>query len=103
MSSREKLQAALEDILGSRNVYFAPPESVKMRYPCFVYNYQRLYTRRADNKAYIKVPHYQVTYISKDPDSGMTDTMLDRFEMCSHERSYMSDSLSHDVYDLYFL
>ena len=32
MASRLKLQTMLEEILGSRNVYFNPPESVKMKY-----------------------------------------------------------------------
>lgn len=102
MRSRESLQARLEQILGSRNVYFAPPETVKIKYPCFVYNYQRFSTRKADDKTYTAYPHYEVTYISKDPDSGMINRMLDEFEMCSHTASFMSDNLNHDRFDLYF-
>lgn len=102
MNSREKLQAVLEELLGSRNVYFAPPESVKIQYPCFIYNYERPHTQFADNKVYINIPHFNIKYISKNPDSGMTARMLDRFEMCSHDDSYMSDSLNHDIFNLYF-
>ena len=101
-TSREALQLKLEDILGSRNVYFAPPESVKLKYPCFVYGYQRFFGRHADDKTYISVPHYEVTYISKDPDSGMIDRMLDEFEMITHTTSFMSDNLAHDRFDLYY-
>lgn len=102
MRNRNELYSRLVAILGSSNVYFAPPESVKIKYPCFIYHYNRLYTRRADDKAYMRVPHYEVTYISKDPDSGIIDRMLDEFEMCSHERSYMSEGLAHDIFDLYY-
>ena len=37
MANRLDLQALLEDLLGSRNVYYQPPESVKMNYPAIVY------------------------------------------------------------------
>ena len=99
--TREALQARLETILGSRNVYFMPPKNVAIKYPCFIYTRQRSFTRAANDKAYIRAKNFQITYISKDPDSGIIDTMLDNFEMCVHERSFTSDSLYHDVFDLY--
>lgn len=34
MNRRYELQAVLEGILGSGNVYFQPPENLKMRYDC---------------------------------------------------------------------
>ena len=37
MANRLDLQALLEDLLGSRNVYYQPPESDKMNYPAIVY------------------------------------------------------------------
>lgn len=102
MSSRLRMQTKLEAILGSRNVYFAPPESVKIKYPCFVYGYSRFSKRNANDKAYTVTPHYDVTYISKNPDSGMIDTMLESFSMCSHIDSYMADNLNHDKFDVYY-
>lgn len=102
MRSRQMMQTKLETLLGSRNVYFAPPESVKMKYPCFVYNYSRFSTRRANDKAYTVIPHYDVTYISKNPDSGMIERMLEAYEMCSHIDSYMTENLNHDKFDVYY-
>ena len=37
MASRLELQDTLETILESRNVYFNPPESIKMNYPAIIY------------------------------------------------------------------
>ena len=37
MKTRYELHEFLCEILGSRNVYFQPPESVKMKYPAIVY------------------------------------------------------------------
>ena len=37
MDRRLKLQTLLESIKGVSKVYFQPPETVKMSYPCIVY------------------------------------------------------------------
>ena len=37
MGTRLELQSKLEEILGSRQVYYQPPETVKMEYPAIVY------------------------------------------------------------------
>lgn len=102
MPSRIDMQAKLEHILGSRNVYFEPPESVMLRYPCFVYKRRPTSLRRADDSAYTRINHYEVTYISKDPDSGIIDTMLDNYQMCSHSQTFTTDTLSHEVFDVYY-
>ena len=38
MRNRLDLQKIFEDILGSKNVYFQPPESLKMKYPAIRYS-----------------------------------------------------------------
>ena len=100
--TRDQMQTKLESILGARNVYFAPPESVKLKYPCFVYKYQRFSVRKANDTAYTVTRHYEVSYISNDPDSGMIDTMLSAYPMCSHSTSFMTDNLNHEVFDVYY-
>ena len=37
MIQRIKLHELLVSLLGTRNVYFQPPESIKLSYPCIVY------------------------------------------------------------------
>ena len=49
MASRPELQTKLEELLGNRNVYYQPPESVKIEYPAIVYSKIRIDTRSADN------------------------------------------------------
>lgn len=104
MVRQRELQAELEAILGSRNVYFQPPATIKMSYPCFVYNRSRVESVRADNLSYVKHDRYMVTYISRDPDDNlnMVHTMLEHFPRCMHDRFYTADNLSHDVFDLYY-
>ena len=49
MASRLDLQTFLEELLKSKNVYFQPPESVKMKYPAIVYALDDIENVHADN------------------------------------------------------
>ena len=69
MDSRLVLHEELCKILGSRNVYFNAPESVKMKYPAIRYSLNELNNRSASNAVYIQHPGYSVMLIDEDPDS----------------------------------
>lgn len=107
MASRLTLQAELQSIIGVRsdgkaNVYFQPPESIKLHYPCIIYKKVPAYTMHADNKIYRFTPHYEITTITEDPDSTLSKIILTHFEHCSSNKSFISDNLYHDVLDLYY-
>lgn len=98
---RLELQETLEEVLGSRNVYFQPPSNVKMKYPAIVYERSRMDARHANNDIYkLRVP-YTVTVIDKRPDSDIPERMLE-LPYCSSDRRYTSDNLYHDVFTLYY-
>lgn len=101
MSSRLDLQAELEKILGSRNVYFQPPSSVQMRYPAIVYSRKDIEKRSANDGPYRKLLSYEVILVDKNPDSRFVEMILD-LPYCSFDRHYESDNLNHDVFTLYF-
>lgn len=100
--SRLELQAKLEEILGSPNVYFQPPESVKMSYPCIRYSLSKIDTVKASNKKYTINKAYDVTYICKDPDNEMKERLLEEFDYIAFDRHYKADNLNHYTYLLYF-
>ena len=102
MASRLKLHEELCEVLGTKNCYFQPPESLKLKYPCIVYSMYRINTKFADNKVYNKVSQYTVTFIHKDPDDTISDDILDRFSNCRMDRRFTSDNLYHDVFTLYY-
>lgn len=102
MASRLQLQAELEELLGSRNVYFQPPESKKLQYDCIVYHRSNINTNKADNKNYIMTDRYDLTFIYRNPDSDIPKKILEKFEYCSHIRMFTVDNLYHDVFTLYY-
>lgn len=101
MSRRLELHQILVDLLGSGNVYFQPPASVQMKYPCIVYGRIGLESKYANNILYIHKKRYQVTVVDKNPDSIIPGKVLN-LPLCKFDRHYNADSLNHDVYTLYF-
>lgn len=101
MDQRLKLQALLEHILGSRNVYFQPPATVKMDYPAIVYNREALDSKFAGNKPYSMTKRYEVTVIDRNPDSEIPGRVA-ALPMSRFSRHFVVDNLNHDIYALYF-
>lgn len=98
---RNDLQKLLIKILGSKNVYFQPPESVKMKYPAIVYNWSSEDVRFADNLPYNRQRAYTVTVIDRNPDSEIPDRIAE-LPFCKLERPYVADNLNHWPYTLYY-
>ena len=99
--TRISLHEKLVEILGSRNVYFQPPESIKMAYPCFVYYLNPIGVECADNIAYMKRRKYTITYMDKNPDSDISDRMLEAFgAVCYPDTTYSAKGLHHFVFDV---
>ena len=102
MASRLELHEELCTILGSRNVYFQAPSSVKMQYDAIRYELSDKDLKRANDKIYQKTNQYSGVVITRDPDTTIPDEILSRFEMCSFGRPYTSDNLNHYPFTLYY-
>ena len=102
MASRLELHEELCDILGSRNVYFQPPESVKLEYPCIIYELEDLDLDHADDFVYKYMRGYTIISIGKDPDSDIVDRIIRHFKYCRYSRHYITENLYHDAFLLYY-
>lgn len=91
----------LETLLGSSNVYFQPPASFKMIYPCIVYQRDNEDNKYANNLPYSQNKRYAVTVIDRNPDSEIPDKVA-ALPLSSFTRHFTADNLNHDVYNLYF-
>lgn len=101
MGERSELSKIFESILGSKNVYFEPPENVKLKYPCVVYSRDPIETRFAGNKPYLINQPYSVTLIYLDPDSDLP-LKLASLPMCRNTSNFVSDNLHHANYKIYY-
>lgn len=98
---RLQLDAILRVALGSSNVYFQPPTSVKMSYPAIVYSLANINNDFANDGVYLSLTRYSVTLIVKDPDSELIGTIA-ALPNCQFDRCYTSDNLNHYVFTIYY-
>lgn len=101
MRDRNGLHKILCEALGSKNVYFQPPESVKMNYPAIVYSRNDIENDHANNQVYIQSVAYQVIVIDKDPDSKIVER-VSQLPNCMYDRHYKADNLNHDSFTIYY-
>ena len=101
MDRRLSLQEILENILGSRNVYFQPPSNTKLSYPCIIYSRSDIDSKHADNIKYNTRVRYSLILIGRSPESELVEEIL-KLPYCSYDRFYSADSLNHDAFTLYY-
>jgi hypothetical protein len=99
MGQRLELQTLLLTL--APRVYFQPPPSMVMEYPCIVYSRDFVKLEYADDQPYKNRTRYQVTVIDRDPDSPIPSKVA-ALPLASFDRFYTADNLNHDVYQLFF-
>lgn len=100
-SKRVQFHEILVSLFGNNNVYYRPPESLKMQYPCIRYKKESIESNYADNTSYKKFDRYQVIVIDKKPDNDVIEKLLD-LPMSSFATHYETDNLNHDVIIIYY-
>lgn len=104
---RLKLHDEFIDILGTRGeevsrVYFQPPGSEGMEYPCIRYSLGAPDLKRANDKIYGNMTRYDVIVIDYDPDSTIAGQILEQFQYVSPGIPYTADNLYHWPLTLYY-
>ncbi len=98
---RSQLNSLLKNILGSNYVYFQPPSTIRMTYPCIVYERSNIDSEHADNIVYKTDIRYTLTSITTDPDSTIP-IELSKIPTAKHTGHFITDNLYHDVFTIYF-
>lgn len=101
MTRREEFHEKLCLALGSRYVYYQPPASISLTYPCIVYERNNISQKYANNLMYNGTRQYSVKLIDPSPDSSVIDNLLS-FPLCRYVRHYASDNLNHDIFYIYY-
>jgi hypothetical protein len=100
MPNRETFHELLEVLLGSTHVYYSPPPTIQMQYPCIVYQRSKIDTKFADNQPYSQKTRYKVTVIDQNPDSVIPGR-VSMLPLCVHETNFVTSNLNHDVFTIY--
>ena len=97
-TKRLKLQNRLETII--EHVYFQPPDTIIMEYPCIVYNLISDNGYYANNALYKHVLEFQITVITTDALPNETMTELLQIEYSRFDRHYVADHLHHYLFTI---
>lgn len=98
MATRLELDERFREL--TPNVYFQPPENLKLVYPCIVYTADRIDTLYCNNHPYVSFDRFSVTVIDRNPESAITRCIA-KFPLCRHEQHYVGDNLHHDIFTIY--
>ena len=101
MDKRLSLQKELEKLAGA-NVYFQPPASVHLAYPCVIYNLAVGDLKRADDSIYSYTNRFELMFIYRKPNMEIVEKVMRAFPMCSISRIYVADNLYHYAFNLYY-
>lgn len=101
MANRLDLHNKLIELLGSKEVYYRPPQKKAMTYPAIRYKKVKPDVKYADNIAYSSMNCYEIIVISNTPDHPVIDELL-KLPYCSWNNWYPSEGLNHDVLTLYY-
>jgi len=99
--TRLNLQTKLEELLGSRHVYYQPPENLKMEYPAIRYSKSNIEDIYASNIKYISHNVYDLVVIDKKPDNPVIKKLLE-LPYSEFDRHYMADGLNHDIIRIFY-
>ena len=102
MNRRFELHAKLETLIQSKHVYFQPPASVRLVYPCVVYTIGEGDVKRGNESIYQYVNSYILTLIYKHTTIAILDKVLKEVEMCKLNTTYCSENLNHYVFTVYY-
>lgn len=101
MADRLELHSVLQELLGSSNVYYQPPESIKMQYDAIRYSKKTIDSKYANDRKYSMIDCYEAIVISRLPDNPVIKKLLS-LPYCSYDRHYVADNLHHDVLTIYW-
>ena len=99
--TRLNLQAKLEELLGSKHVYYNPPENLKMEYPAIRYSKNDIEDTYASNIKYISRDVYDLVVIDKKPDNPVITKLLE-LPYSEFDRHYVADGLNHGVIRIFY-
>lgn len=102
MKTRLDLREDLLAIEGVTRLYWQPPPTVQMKYPCVLYKLDGEYTRFGDNRRYAEKNRYQLIVVDPNPDSNIADNILHTLPYCRFDRRYTADNLNHTVLTLFY-
>ena len=99
---RLELDAKLREILGSNNVYFQPPETMKLQFPCIIYSKNAPNIRHANDGIYTFKQSYSVMVADKNPESEIPMNLIKSLQYCRIDSNFTKDHMNQTKLTLFY-
>lgn len=93
------LSGVMEECGEEPHVYFQPPESIKLVYPCIIYHISNIDTLYSSNLPYAHFISFETKYISKDSTSKVPNRLL-KLPRSRFNTYYTAEKLHHYSYTI---
>lgn len=100
MKTRLELHNTLISTTGINNIYYNPPENIKMNYPCIRYKRVDVTSKKADDIKYIVHDRYELVIISSKNNDDIVNKLLS-IKYMEYDRSMIINGLFHDYMTIY--
>ena len=100
MKDREKVLIKIKEKI-CPNVYFTPPEDIKINYPACIVTREELDIHRANNNVYKVSVGYKLVYVSKSEADDIIIKILNNFNHSDFRTEYKVNGLYHKVFVVY--
>lgn len=82
------------------NVYYQPPSSKTLQYPCIVFSRENVDQTYANDKIYFLRQNWQIKCISTDSEWDVPKRLLESMQFIEFDRTYPADNLYHTILNL---
>lgn len=97
---RLRLHNKLKSVSGLNNLYYSPPEGMRMKFPCIVYDLAGSPTSHADNLPYARNLEWTIKIFDEDPDSPIASIFFEQ-PKCRFDRTISADGMIQFIFTLY--
>ena len=99
---RMKFSDKLKEFVTPENVHFQPPATVKLKYPCIIYQRMPAHKEFANNTKFLNKPLWRVQVIDNNPDSIIGDNIDNAFMYSKIVSMDTIDNLLHTTLEIYY-
>lgn len=96
-----RLETAMSMVEYTPHVYYQPPESIKLAYPCIVYGRDNFDMKYANDHIYKDMTKYTVTVMDVNPVSPLVD-VLRTIPYCRMDREFTTTGIHHFIFTLFY-
>ncbi len=99
----ERLRKKLLGVTELSKCYYDPPASIRMTYPCIIFNLSSNHVRYADNGTYKSRLRWNVTIVDPVSTNGEKYiALMTSLPYCTFDRHYVTDNLHHYTFVIYY-